>query len=230
MPMMYYYLFKFQSTHPHGVRREIARTGICPIEFQSTHPHGVRRDWQGSYPTNEDVSIHAPTRGATKTRQFYGRMELVSIHAPTRGATWDKFIANLKPSVSIHAPTRGATLSTSPTPSNLIVSIHAPTRGATLALARISLRKCCFNPRTHTGCDLQAVIEFLENHKFQSTHPHGVRPAHSVLRYSSGRVSIHAPTRGATHIFTKANISSEVSIHAPTRGATFCSFRILCTK
>ena len=40
-----------------------------------------------------------------------------------------------------------------------------------------------------------------------------VRPFH-------GRVSIHAPTRGATALRSLCSVLAEVSIHAPTRGAT----------
>ena len=36
----------------------------------------------------------------------------------------------------------------------------------------------------------------------------------------SKKVSIHAPTRGATNTTMKANNFKKVSIHAPTRGAT----------
>ena len=57
-----------------------------------------------------------------------------------------------------------------------VVSIHAPTRGATLCNPSYLAACCCFNPRTHTGCDDKNL-------------PHVYR--HQV-------VSIHAPTRGAT--------------------------------
>ena len=33
-----------------------------------------------------------------------------------------------------------------------------------------------FNPRTHTGCDVLSGNQRLKAVKFQSTHPHGVRP------------------------------------------------------
>ena len=55
----------------------------------------------------------------------------VSIHAPTRGATSDKLDCRHPIQVSIHAPTRGATYPQAPYTSYLNVSIHAPTRGAT---------------------------------------------------------------------------------------------------
>ena len=56
-----------------------------------------------------DVSIHAPTRGATRWDPLRARRRAVSIHAPTRGATSDKLDCRHPIQVSIHAPTRGAT-------------------------------------------------------------------------------------------------------------------------
>ena len=57
----------------------------------------------------------------------------------------------------------------------------------------------CFNPRTHTGCDAAYPRYFKAFGEFQSTHPHGVRPANASTLGVSVDVSIHAPTRGATH-------------------------------
>ena len=78
------------------------------------------------------VSIHAPTRGATKYiarniilflfqsthprgvrpegEEYTVIVKYVSIHAPTRGATLNGIKADIIQEVSIHAPTRGATL------------------------------------------------------------------------------------------------------------------------
>ena len=57
------------------------------------------------------VSIHAPTRGATDGASSDDFVELVSIHAPTRGATLITPEFVIVPTlVSIHAPTQGATL------------------------------------------------------------------------------------------------------------------------
>ena len=101
---------KFQSTHPHGVRQSLTLEPSDEYVFQSTHPHGVRlsiisgisdqRSFQSTHPHGVrlahviqffrliDVSIHAPTRGATGAlfADGYSAAE-VSIHAPTRGAT-----------------------------------------------------------------------------------------------------------------------------------------------
>ena len=80
---------RFQSTHPHGVRR--ARPGRMPQKgqrFQSTHPHGVRLPDAFGGIGIKCVSIHAPTRGATAQELAMKVLtEGVSIHAPTRGAT-----------------------------------------------------------------------------------------------------------------------------------------------
>ena len=100
----------------------------------------------------------------------------VSIHAPTRGATLALGFNNLRPSVSIHAPTRGAT---------------------TFCLSAL-LRQNSFNPRTHTGCDSMILSTGICAVEFQSTHPHGVRLKTKYKNKKEQKVSIHAPTRGAT--------------------------------
>ncbi len=70
--------WKFQSTHPHGVRLQSAEYQKALLEFQSTHPHGVRLARPVTLYTLQwgDVSIHAPTRGATfwyrRGRRGYG--------------------------------------------------------------------------------------------------------------------------------------------------------------
>ena len=97
------------------------------------------------------VSIHAPTRGATRAKRRERPAMTVSIHAPTRGATANPLPSKPDPrfnprphargdaevvfmrserEVSIHAPTRGATNSPHPGTPPPPVSIHAPTRAA----------------------------------------------------------------------------------------------------
>ena len=146
--------YKFQSTHPHGVRHCYGETFRRFKGFQSTHPHGVRQ------------------KGSTYPR---GPVE-VSIHAPTRGATW--------------------------------------------YCSRYHTQTPCFNPRTHTGCDIVKGVEPDGLIMFQSTHPHGVRLPRPCLLSQPLLVSIHAPTRGATPLVVRITAEPSVSIHAPTRGAT----------
>ena len=105
------------------------------------------------YTTDYDVSIHAPTWGATCGSARLNTLACVSIHAPTWGATLGGSSSPVSISVSIHAPTWGATHGSVSGQGAQHVSIHAPTWGAT----KIAVNGIC-------------------THKFQSTHPHGVRP------------------------------------------------------
>ena len=102
------------------------------FKFQSTHPHGVRPGDGAGIGCGVGVSIHAPTRGATA-------------------------LVHTKPErirVSIHAPTRGATLPTSTLPSRTKLFQSTHPHGVRRITYPMSLCYLCFNPRTHTGCDL----------------------------------------------------------------------------
>ena len=59
-----------------------------------------------------EISIHAPTRGATSSVHVTSIWLFISIHAPTRGATVNDYLNNGFYYISIHAPTRGATVNT----------------------------------------------------------------------------------------------------------------------
>ena len=129
------------------------------------------------------------------------------------------------------------------------VSIHAPARGATHAFPILLFTLNCFNPRTRTGCDYftweKKVFPFLVSihapargatltkitrnycQVFQSTHPHGVRPAGGGNGVRVCDVSIHAPARGATLLNSAEPSWNAVSIHAPARGATM-HFQFYC--
>ena len=89
-------------------------------------------DARYTYDSSQNIiSIHAPTRGATTPcvtcalltlfqstlprgerlcfRQYYHHNRRISIHAPTRGATYYYVQTDEGEIISIHAPTRGAT-------------------------------------------------------------------------------------------------------------------------
>ena len=55
---------------------------------------------------------------------------------------------------------------------------------------------------------------------FQSTPPREGRPFIAFPFFRGTKVSIHAPTRGATGGPRPGFVDHQVSIHAPTRGAT----------
>ena len=100
---------EFQSTHPRGVRPYCQHVDKVRLVFQSTHPRGVRQRLRKQISNFTDVSIHAPTRGATDRWYPTAIQGHVSIHAPTRGATGWIYSRKSGLRVSIHAPTRGAT-------------------------------------------------------------------------------------------------------------------------
>ena len=194
---------QFQSTHPRGVRPQVAYKIFQAIEvsihaptrgatladlhrhslyrFQSTHPRGVRHSIINSF--LRLLSFNPRTHeGCDEHNRKNWHKHHVSIHAPTRGATITFFCDWSYKVVSIHAPTMGATITFFCDGSYKVVSIHAPTMGAT----NFRFAFCCCSS-----------------------------------------VSIHAPTRGATGQHFRHHIEHGVSIHAPTRGATsICSERV----
>ena len=101
-----------------------------------------------------EISIHAPTRGATCSR------------SPNRGLLYHFNPRSYKRSdflqsvhclkligISIHAPTRGATRRKSPCRSIKTISIHAPTRGATIRSPPYKFQASNFNPRSYKRSD-----------------------------------------------------------------------------
>ena len=103
-------VIEFQSTHPHGVRLSMFRISFRPILGFNPRTHTGCDFVAVPVFTSIHVSIHAPTRGATKDNPPPFCFIVVSIHAPTRGATPLYLIYIYHCLVSIHAPTRGATL------------------------------------------------------------------------------------------------------------------------
>ena len=144
---------QFQSTLPQGERPYKDLMANIMLGFQSTLPQGERHCQSQDFQSQSTISIHAPTRGATKCNTKHimhmdnfnprshkgsdGTMLLlrvqmiISIHAPTRGATLAECAEFEEKRISIHAPTRGATIYLTDATSGRTISIHAPTRGAT---------------------------------------------------------------------------------------------------
>ncbi len=122
------------------------------------------------------------------------------------------------------------------------VSIHAPTQGATCFQLRNLRFNSCFNPRAHAGRDTKKPLPAARTGKFQSTRPRRARQWQMNAPNTVNKVSIHAPTQGATffidlyqgkivfqstrprrarHDFHfRYSPGNRVSIHAPTQGAT----------
>ena len=141
---------------------------------------------------SDDISIHAPARGAT----FIPRRPLfrdhISIHAPARGATSFTFSV-ISPETFQSTLPRGERPSRSLRRNRIVISIHAPARGATLPLpsrkkhipfqstlprgerrlSRSSFRLLChFNPRSREGSDSKyKQIIFANLAKLTVLHP-----------------------------------------------------------
>ena len=212
------------------------------------------------------VSIHAPTQGATtspngrrrSTQRFNPRTHAGCDHRPPRVAIAAVAFQSTHP-----RRVRLEWVSRFFMPSRVFQSTHP--RRVRRSAAAIPCSICCFNPRTHAGCDISSG-GFPNRSRsfnprthagcdacwaagryacigFQSTHPRRVRPARRVGRIAANRVSIHAPTQGATPPSGRssgsgmsfqsthprrvrrygaeiASLKADVSIHAPTQGAT----------
>ena len=146
----------FQSTLPHGERREAVMTANAAIAmFQSTLPHGERRFRSIRLCTFPDVSIHAPARGATTPlKPTISTTAAVSIHAPARGATPKQFPFCLH---YLCFNPRSRTGSDNAFETNNIYdgsSFNPRSRtGSDFKTGDNNGRYTCFNPRSRTGSD-----------------------------------------------------------------------------
>ena len=165
----------------------------------------------------------------------------ISIHAPGWGAT-EKHIPHLHPRpISIHAPGWGATryagtMTRRPGHFNPRTRVGCDRRRSS---RRIGV--CYFNPRTRVGCDMHCSGIGGTSHRFQSTHPGGVRPflaandlsecrfqsTHpgGVRRFGFGLICLCFNFNPRTRVGCDSIISSPpgclcISIHAPGWGAT----------
>ena len=165
--------------------------------FQSTHPRGVRHTDDANLRIYLDVSIHAPTRGATyEYHRYLGKCK-VSIHAPTRGATLLIYFSGCNFKVSIHAPTRGATSWTVANTSRSGFQSTHP-RGVRRGIGYVPRYYDWFQSTHPRGVRLIGSSNYAFSNEFQSTHPRGVRRYARIYLLFFPYVSIHAPTRGAT--------------------------------
>ena len=111
---IYFLLFRIKTAHFNPRSHE----GSDPLflyscrnifRFQSTLPRRERLTTESVDSQHSTISIHAPTKGATKFIIYIVYEFLISIHAPTKGATLLPVIRRFMLPISIHAPTKGAT-------------------------------------------------------------------------------------------------------------------------
>ena len=188
---------RFQSTLPHGERRSCpARllplrcfnprshtgsdtgsllTNLMPLRFQSTLPHGERLDGFRGEVNTIYVSIHAPTRGATRTTattrgtsiRFNPRSHTGSDEKDNDGSVIYRVFQSTLPHGERH---------------NVVMRFRA---------------RSSFNPRSHTGSDSRQSTTLTSKDSFNPrSHTGSDLDGFDVFRLFA--VSIHAPTRGAT--------------------------------
>ena len=167
-----------------------------------------------------EISIHAPTWGATSWPQLLFNVTGISIHAPTWGATQDSPAVYLsfhrfqsthprgvRPKVINKVPVQIPFQSTHP-------------RGVRPGFASRTHSRSYFNPRTHVGCDGHPFIAAGPGDGI-SIHAPTWGATYGRVRVGEHRlISIHAPTWGATIGDVHMLIEINISIHAPTWGAT----------
>ena len=142
--------FVFQSTPPHGGRRPGDAEALQPACFNPrprTGGDGQRRVVN----VGSRVSIHAPARGATRTRNGYG-YGMMFQSTPPHGGRRDQQTSPCPRSRFNPRPRTGGDSTGRKKRVALLVSIHAPARGAT--------KRCVW-------CEWHVL--------FQSTPPHGGR-------------------------------------------------------
>ena len=167
-----------------------------------------------------DVSIHAPSRGATVMKMTVTYEMAVSIHAPSRGATGPSAPTTRRQNVSIHAPSRGATKVFDNECLLFGVSIHAPSRGATRRRYTYHHELAEFQSTHPHGVRQKENPWAFETEEFQSTHPHGVRQHRSLPTMSERCFNPRTLTGCDLFGTVETDIDIHVSIHAPSRGAT----------
>ena len=99
--------------------------------------------------------------------------------------------------VSIHAPTKGATDQWNrQNEYNLPFQSTLPRRERLNSLTTC-FNRFCFNPRSHEGSDLTRTTDHVARHSF-NPRSHEGSDLSRVHRRGTDKVSIHAPTKGAT--------------------------------
>ncbi len=170
---------------------------------------------------SNNISTHAPTKGATIHGILEGGNEGISTHAPTKGATENPMVKNI---MEMHFNPRSHKGSDrkmlldftscknfnprSHKGSDFTyvyfcrcknISTHAPTKGATFRSSDIVSVLPHFNPRSHKGSDLLMVLYLPNFNNFNPRSHKGSDITSFVNQSDLPMISTHAPTKGATN-------------------------------
>ena len=190
----------FKATHPHGVRRITSAAGFYGNWFQSTHPHGVRHLPSRSSPMSLSFQSTHPHGVRHPEFNYNFHVANVSIHAPSRGATPSPNNKHNTINVSIHAPSRGATGPPTDRINHTVGFNPRTLTGCDDGIIFFRGKVDSFQSTHPHGVRPVSTSDVLMPWKFQSTHPHGVRLCSIIGTIRLKNVSIHAPSRGATKL------------------------------
>ena len=166
--------------------------------FQSARPRGARRDQPLRRARRRVVSIRAPTRGATRSLQRVpARTWCFNPRAHAgRDAARNARGCNC-PSFNPRAHAGRDAAATCPTTPSRCFNPRAHA-GRDSRRPRLGRSRSGFNPRAHAGRDWDEITARISKGEFQSARPRGARHVVVDRRQVAVRVSIRAPTRGAT--------------------------------
>ena len=135
------------------------RLSACSMRFQFTPLREGRRESCAHRIRSGYFNSRPSARGDAKCARYF-TPEQISIHAPPRGATRREPDSPPRCPISIHAPPRGATCKLARWLSAAIISIHAPPRGATDPRYTTITRTDDFNSRPSARGD-SAVLRVV---------------------------------------------------------------------
>ena len=143
----------FQSTLPRRERHDKGKKHKAMGGF-NPRSHEGSDDYQNQYAALTEVSIHAPTKGATKI-VVYGPEGIGFQSTLPRRERLDKLEQMDRETLFQSTLPRRERLGGIVEPSLCaFVSIHAPTKGATIPDINRRFRELSFNPRSHEGSDI----------------------------------------------------------------------------
>ena len=108
----------------------------------------------------EEISIHAPARGATNQSILSGALLGISIHAPARGATKRRRGRTCRSTDFNPRSREGSDEKEAQMIRDYQISIHAPARGATVYNRRLFRLLRNFNPRSREGSDKESLMHW----------------------------------------------------------------------
>ena len=210
----------FQSTLPWRERHFLKKV-VCEVTiFQSTLPWRERRTRRYQQSSRNEISIHAPVKGATLFLWLHLEMIQFQSTLPWRERRFKGFLKAKTVGISIHAPVKGATLGPASPPwfwprfqstlpwrerqmqlswyrSKYLFQSTLPWRER-LHLNDAVFKCNNFNPRSREGSDEGKAFIIRYHAIFQSTLPWRERRQCQILSLKLRFISIHAPVKGAT--------------------------------